>query len=132
MGEWSSNDFTSKRRLLNILGRFELRNDTLSEKLTPQQIQDTIDTVMQIIKLESNFTDQEIIDYYNQTGLYTFEDYKIFTEFLKGDIDPEQIRKVLSDSYIKLKLLEKDPKIRNTEKGKRIPVLLKKSRRVKD
>ena len=131
MGEWSSNDFTSKRRLLNILGRFELRNDTLSKKLTPQQIQDTIDTVMQIIKLESNFTDQEIIDYYKQTGLYTFEDYKIFREFLRGDTDPEQIRKVLSDSYIKLKFLEKDPKIRATEKGKRIPVLLKKAEELK-
>lgn len=102
IGEWSQGNFATQRRLLNLLGRFDVRKASSSKTLDPQQFQQILETVMQIIRVETSFTSQEIIDYYNSTGLFTYQDLKIFIEFLDEDIDKDMIRNVLMESYKKI------------------------------
>ena len=102
IGEWSQGNFATQRRLLNLLGRFDVRKASSSKTLDPEQFQQILETVMQIIRVETSFTSQEIIDYYVWTGLFTYQDFKIFIEFLGGDIDKEIIRNVLMESYKKI------------------------------
>jgi len=55
----------------------------------------------------TSFTREEIIEYYNKTGLFTYNDLKIFIEFLDGGIDKNKdiVRNVLVESYKKISQL---------------------------